>query len=463
MPETNPIAAGLLKHSSLWLRSGCQQTVYPSLSVDPNLNPDDAIAVYCIHGTGDKAGILSDLAHRLALGALPSNVSKLVLAEFDARAAITSVEFYAEQLADQIRANNDRQVIIFGHSRGGLIAAEFAQNLAERQGITVQGVVAACSPFGGTDLAIFPVNLLSTSIAQMQTGSAYLNQLNAGIQINPKTRFRYYSASSDWVVRRSATVVANQGEPFELDDNLHHTIVVDPRLVEGTDSLPGLRACITEWAQNPLPRRGSVPESSVIPRAGETFYANEGYSSEEQAVLQRLEHNFRHNETLSFYSNPVSLLDILEAAARDYAPNSPLHQTGLNVLAEARKLLPLANRFIDLKKWKISVMLAISVLNDPQDADAVTLLHQDATRHALGHAKGWKQWGGALALLAAVAIVGLTLLRIPFSGGFSLIAGCVIGGLVAAGGAALIYSGRQTGLSLPLSQLEAEVRDYRPG
>ena len=464
--KKNTLTYGLFKHGLLWLSSGIKKTIYANPNARDDLKQNEGMSIYCIHGTGDRHGALSDLAERLVQGELPDNVLKVVLVQFYTFSQETRIEFFAEQLADQIKANNDRNVILFGHSRGGLIAAEFAENLAADRHIIVHGIITACTPFGGTDASVFPMTLLSESIGQMKTDSHYLRALQAQIRTDKTNRCKFYSVDQDFLVNKTSAQIKGVGDTIEIDANMHQTILVDERLVEGSDSIPGIRNWILAWARHPLPTQSAPSIPALIPLKDEIFYTSEGYSPEEinqlhdfeRTVSIRYAKQLEQNKGISYENIRASLLTILETSLYQYKPTEPLYQAGQNVLLHAQTEMPPSKNFIAAKKWNISLLLAIQTLDNPWDPKRLNYLKQDAQHHTQGHAHGGKQLSGALALLASVVLVGLLVVGILSSS--MLLSISLAASLLGALGGSLIYYGMASSFALKLSNLERKAQEY---
>ncbi len=180
---------------------------------------------------------------------------------------------------------------------------------------------------------------------------------------------------------------------------------------------------------------------------------NEGSISDEEKVF--LKYN-------AAQLDPRALLQKLEQAIEKFDQNktSPMYKAADFVQKEAKNLshkLPES----DLKKWKMSVVLALNVLETPKDSpeypDAVRLLKANADHRAIGKSDGWKRFKAALAMLAGTAIIGLSIAGIPFTGGASLAGFYVAGSLLTVGGAAFFYHNRQKSLAKETATLAREA------
>lgn len=187
---------GAIKHSLTWLEGKSNDLIYANPHFDHACH--EPIGIFCIHGTADSNASFKKLAKNLNAH-LPADVAAMYLVAFESRFTGESIEHYAEQLLKKIQQYGFKSVILMGHSRGGLIAAYFAENLASGADIQVKAIFTICSPFEGSFLAKEPLTLLSASVSQMQVGSHFLHDLNI------KTRqssipYYYFSASQDGIV-----------------------------------------------------------------------------------------------------------------------------------------------------------------------------------------------------------------------------------------------------------------------
>src|SRR3990167_381135 len=93
--ENQPIAlTGIPRHILLWVMSPFIKTVYPNPTYDSGKRK---VAIYCIHGTGDRPGAFSLVAERLA-EQLPDCISEIRLVAFEERGKGKDIAFFARQL-----------------------------------------------------------------------------------------------------------------------------------------------------------------------------------------------------------------------------------------------------------------------------------------------------------------------------------------------------------------------------
>jgi pimeloyl-ACP methyl ester carboxylesterase len=185
-----------IRHCGLFLKSKSKDRFVANPNYDPNC--ENPVAIYCVHGTADRSESFNLLAQRLK-DDIPSNIKGFHLVTFNHRArGISNSEFVA-QLKTKIETNNDKRIILMGHSRGGLQVADIGETLAEEGNVTVDGIVPIAAPFKGSYLAIKPISSISKSVNEMRQGSDYLNNLNARIE-RSNLYYRIFGAKCDRVV-----------------------------------------------------------------------------------------------------------------------------------------------------------------------------------------------------------------------------------------------------------------------
>jgi pimeloyl-ACP methyl ester carboxylesterase len=237
--QKQPIAeVGIPRHIMFWATSMFSEYTYknPKLS-EVELQDPSKITIYCIHGTGDMPSAFSLIADRL-LPNLPKEIAKIRLMDFSKRFTGKSIEDFAMQLKDRMLANNDKQVIVMGHSRGGLIAAYFAENLAAENNINVHAVVAISSPFKGSTLALPPLTWISRSVDEMKPNSKFLADLTQKI-ISSRNSYYYFAAKNDGIVAPQDCCIEAQKEKLqELDrEHGHLSILSSHQLITYLDDI----------------------------------------------------------------------------------------------------------------------------------------------------------------------------------------------------------------------------------
>ncbi len=243
---------GAIVHSLIsWPQGKSEDT----LILNPFFNTSVAYSIYCIHGTGDRSYAFGKIIDRLletgntSNNLLPRSISKIYLLAFEGRYQGSSIDYFAEQLRYKIIKNKDRHVILFGHSRGGLVAAKFAQDMAKDIGVTVHAVLAFCSPFHGSPLAIAPLAAVSSSVAQMRPDSEFLSKLRASIISSDEEsqKYYYFGVENDSIVpTEDSFIKENARSIILLPDHGHLSILTSRMLVEYVSD------CLQQITSRPL-------------------------------------------------------------------------------------------------------------------------------------------------------------------------------------------------------------------
>ena len=200
---------------------------------------------------------------------------------------------------------------------------------------------------------------------------------------------------------------------------------------------------------------------------------SESYSLEQEKVFRA----YKGDDTF-----PHTLLVNLKTAISKLDESSPLVKHALALHAEAEKLLTKLPE-CDLRKWKMSVILALHVLNTPKTCkveentasavlsgdvpaasvsveqtnpeylNAINLLKRHAEQSSIGKAHNWKKFTGALLTLAGAALLGLGIASVlPLGIGVA-----VVSSLLIAGGASFFYLNRQKSLAKDSDRLTKEA------
>lgn len=166
------------------------------------------VAIYCIHGTGDRYTAFAKAAKYMQ-AKLPEYFSCIHLVKFYGNFKQNEISVFAEKLMKQIGINGDKEVVLIGHSRGGLVASYAAEYLSRKYEIAVRIVIAIVVPYRGSWWAKLPVLNRLTSIQQMQSGHDFLMELSKHINhshnaMKKYTRYLFIGAKRDKIVHGSA-------------------------------------------------------------------------------------------------------------------------------------------------------------------------------------------------------------------------------------------------------------------
>jgi len=201
-PYLGPFQRAVLvaRHCYLWASSWSHDVFISSPNFNPDTQPKNKVSIYCVHGTADRNASFSLITDRLK-GDLPDNIDGIHLLTFEDRMKGAGIEDYAKQLKDKILLNHDnnKRVILMGHSRGGVIASWFAENLAAENDIHVDLIACICAPFRGSYLAKWPMAAISKSVEEMGTDSDLVKELSEKIE-NSTANYIYAGADKDAIV-----------------------------------------------------------------------------------------------------------------------------------------------------------------------------------------------------------------------------------------------------------------------
>ncbi|KTD78310.1 esterase/lipase family protein [Legionella waltersii] len=253
--ENQPISTtGMFAHTYYWLTSPSGDQSYQNPSSQKDQKKELETAVYFIHGTADQPAAFQRIARRMIRAGLPNEISSLNLIAFDQRYKGKNIEFFAEELGKKIVGNKHQRVILIAHSRGGLVAAHFAEYLAKTLGIEVICIVTIGTPFNGSYLAMKPLSLFSDSVKEMEIGSEFLETLKQKIVENPASKYYFVVATEDSVVPGKSGYIEdyvknNPNSLIELDRHGHLSIMSSHRLV----------ALIVDWVHHYF---NSIPKQS---------------------------------------------------------------------------------------------------------------------------------------------------------------------------------------------------------
>lgn len=193
----------ILSHSANWLFSSATNYIFPN----PHFNPlnDKKTTVYCIHGTADYPGSLRPLANLLIETELSDSIEQVILLNFPERFTGKSIEFFAEHLLNDIKQRDIKNVILIGHSRGGLINPYLAENL-ELNDLTIEAIFSYGTPYSGSEHASNPLSFFSTSVKEMKVNSHFLEKLRQQI-VASTTPYFFIAAPKDKIVTTQSAII----------------------------------------------------------------------------------------------------------------------------------------------------------------------------------------------------------------------------------------------------------------
>lgn len=143
------------------------------------------------------------------------------------------IEVFAERVARKaarIEAETGiKELVLIGHSMGGLVSAYYTEHLAPEGKVT--DVIALGSPLNGTLLGALGHAI--TAI-QMTTGSPLTRDLTARMAANPRVRYYQVASTLDNMIlpARAALVGDNAERQRMLDDHGHVMLIFSRRVAD---------------------------------------------------------------------------------------------------------------------------------------------------------------------------------------------------------------------------------------
>ena len=151
-----------------------------------------------------------------------------------------SIRDYAKKVADKAaeiaQETGKKELILIGHSMGGLVSSFYALELAPRD--TVTDVITIASPLNGTIVA----NLgFGPNAREMERNSELVSALNQKIAREKTIRFYHIATATDQLVlpTSSALVGNDLNRQFIFEDIGHTALLFSPRVA----------AQLTQWIQ----------------------------------------------------------------------------------------------------------------------------------------------------------------------------------------------------------------------
>jgi hypothetical protein len=184
------------------------------------------IGIYCIHGTADNEESFRPYALKMC-NDLPEVISAFHLLAFTGRWKGNSIAFFAKQLLEKIKANNDTEVILMGHSRGGVICAYFAEYLAKEENIKIiNPCFPISSPFKGSPWARWPLTEFSESIEWMQENEESAKALLEKMKVSDQVYDCVIGGKDSLVAIESA---CPRGQALVFDRHSHLSIMTSEK------------------------------------------------------------------------------------------------------------------------------------------------------------------------------------------------------------------------------------------
>ncbi len=134
-----------------------------------------------------------------------------------------SIRVYAEKLkaqAEKIAKETKREdLILIGHSMGGLVSSFYASILAPPNKVT--DVITIASPLHGTPIAYFGIG---PNAKEMRPNSFLLKEMREAMEKKKEIRFFHLATKSDPLVVPGESAIISQNEHFLFEDIGHASL-----------------------------------------------------------------------------------------------------------------------------------------------------------------------------------------------------------------------------------------------
>jgi len=142
-----------------------------------------------------------------------------------------SIRSYADKVkekAEKIAQETGRKdLILIGHSMGGLVSAWYATQLAPKGSVT--DVITIAAPLRGTPMAHIA---LGPNGREMKPNSPLIRELLAGIAESRDTKFHHIATQTDQLVVPGSSGVILQNNHFIYDDIGHASLLYSQRVAD---------------------------------------------------------------------------------------------------------------------------------------------------------------------------------------------------------------------------------------
>lgn len=196
---------GIAKHLLCWLSSKNNDTHYGN-PVCLGTQNKKTVTLYYIHGFIDGIGGMAALSEALRNG-LPAQIADHRVVAFQCGAR-NSIEAYTKELSQKILNNHETDIVLMGHSMGGLISALFAEEFAKKLQVRVHAVISICSPFEGGNSVCDLFASVFKPVHQMKKNSPFLRRLAALMRAS-SIPYLCIGASEDRIVSAQKSAVTN--------------------------------------------------------------------------------------------------------------------------------------------------------------------------------------------------------------------------------------------------------------
>ena len=159
-----------------------------------------------------------------------------------------SIEVFAQKMKEKVKEIENKtkrkDLILIGHSMGGLVSAYFALHVAKKN--TVTDVISMATPFHGTKATPFGIG---HCVKEMERHSSFVEHLSQNILKEKKIHFYYIAAKRDHIVIPyfSALIGKDKEKQCVLQDVGHSSLLFSKKVSEK----------LSEWLEKIYQDRGT--------------------------------------------------------------------------------------------------------------------------------------------------------------------------------------------------------------
>jgi triacylglycerol lipase len=144
--------------------------------------------------------------------------------------ALSSIEQHAlevqKKVEEILEENKTKNLILIGHSMGGLIASYYALNLEKENHIT--DVISIASPYEGSAFAKIAIGKCGE---EMKKNSDFIEELRKKIEKEENINFYFISSKTDQLVRPESALIGIKTEnQYVINDLGHATLLFSKKV-----------------------------------------------------------------------------------------------------------------------------------------------------------------------------------------------------------------------------------------
>lgn len=145
-----------------------------------------------------------------------------------------SIKTYAQYVQEKVKEiqkeTGRRDIVLIGHSKGGLVSSYFRNYLADETETDVTDIITIGSPLAGTHIANFGVG---QDAGEMRADSKFHKELRERMDGNLSTRYFHVGSETDEVVPQSSALIGKDpARQLSLKDTGHLGLLFSSRVAD---------------------------------------------------------------------------------------------------------------------------------------------------------------------------------------------------------------------------------------